>query len=566
MAKTIFFDNNTYMNIFPTFNGVFCVSKKKSVLGYVNQKAFHVLETYQNKLLPIKHNIIFLRGIEYLIFGMIVFFKGLVLSLSNDSYSFKVSKAISEKLNISFVAIYSFSCFALSLIVVFLLFGILPSAFSVWFISINKSLLLRNFVIGLVKAVLFLFIVLVLKYSTSFNKIFIFNYACNQVVNSKSCGYKAKNFLNFVIIGFIFSLFMITFLSFEMSPVFKLLYNMAIFFICFSILYEGLNLVDKSGIFFLQKVCGWIAVNKSNQTALLVARSAYWECKMIENEQTEEKKLSVVLAYVQNKLIEAGIDGRLEAQWLVAGTLKKNLNDILFISSISSPEEQNIKKVLERRIKGEPLDKIFGEKEFYGLVFKVNTAVLSPRFETELLVEQVLLNIKDKKVDVLDVCTGSGAIAVAIKKNSSASVSACDISQKALNVAKENAKNNNCKIKFVKSDMFNDLKTNQKYDIIVSNPPYIPTKDIESLDKEVKNYDPKLALDGGTDGLDFYKIIANESFKFLKRDGMLFLEIGIGQADQVKKLLKKYFSKIQVVKDYNNIERIIIARKKDNVR
>ena len=524
------------------------------------------METYQNKLLPIKHNIIFLRGIEYLIFGMIVFFKGLVLSLSNDSYSFKVSKAISEKLNISFVAIYSFSCFALSLIVVFLLFGILPSAFSVWFISINKSLLLRNFVIGLVKAVLFLFIVLVLKYSTSFNKIFIFNYACNQVVNSNSCGYKAKNFLNFVIIGFIFSLFMITFLSFEMSPVFKLLYNMAIFFICFSILYEGLNLVDKSGIFFLQKVCGWIAVNKSNQTALLVARSAYWECKMIENEQTEEKKLSVVLAYVQNKLIEAGIDSRLEAQWLVAGTLKKNLNDILFISSISSPEEQNIKKVLERRIKGEPLDKIFGEKEFYGLVFKVNTAVLSPRFETELLVEQVLLNIKDKKVDVLDVCTGSGAIAVAIKKNSSSSVSACDISQKALNVAKENAKNNNCKIKFVKSDMFNDLKTNQKYDIIVSNPPYIPTKDIESLDKEVKNYDPKLALDGGTDGLDFYKIIANESFKFLKRDGMLFLEIGIGQADQVKKLLKKNFSKIQVVKDYNNIERIIIARKKDNVR
>ena len=287
---------------------------------------------------------------------------------------------------------------------------------------------------------------------------------------------------------------------------------------------------------------------------------------MIENEQTKDVKLSVVLAYVQNKLLQAGIEAKPEAQWLVAGTLKLKLNDLLFVSSITSLEEQSIKNVLNRRIKGEPLDKIFGEKEFYGLMFKVNNFVLSPRYETELLVEQVLLEIKDKKVNILDMCTGSGAIAVSIKKNSNADLTACDISLQALETAKENAKLNKAKIKFLKSDMFNDLKINQRYDIIVSNPPYIPSRDIEKLDKEVKNYDPKIALDGGDDGLDFYKIIANESVKFLKQNGMIFLEIGFGQAEMVKKILKKNFEKIKVVNDYNNIERIIIARKKKNVR
>ena len=114
--------------------------------------------------------------------------------------------------------------------------------------------------------------------------------------------------------------------------------------------------------------------------------------------------------------------------------------------------------------------------------------------------------------------------------------------------------------------MFADLNKKQKYDIIVSNPQYIKIGDIENLDMEVKFYDPLMALDGGEDGLAFYKIIASESPKFLKKNGMLFLEIGIGQAGDVKKLLKKNFVGIKVLKDYNQIERIIIARKKENVR
>ena len=281
---------------------------------------------------------------------------------------------------------------------------------------------------------------------------------------------------------------------------------------------------------------------------------------MIED-NTEDNKLSSIIAYVQNKLIENGITDEMEAKWLVSGALKKKVNELLFVPSISAVDQQNIKKVLSRRIKGEPLDKIFGEKEFFGLKFIVNTSVLSPRYETEILVERVIEFAKQKKCDILDLCTGSGCIAVSIKKNVNANVFASDISESAIKVAKENSKLNGVNVKFVKSDLFNDLKRNQKYDIIVSNPPYIPKSDIEKLDKEVKNYDPHLALDGGEDGLRFYREIIKKGYEYLKKDGILLFEVGESQARKVKNLMKKDYEDIQIIKDYNNIERIVIGKK-----
>ena len=217
--------------------------------------------------------------------------------------------------------------------------------------------------------------------------------------------------------------------------------------------------------------------------------------------------------------------------------------------------------MLERRVKGEPIDKIFGKTEFYGLTFKVNKDVLTPRKETEILVEEALKIIGKEKLEVLDLCTGSGAIAVSIAKNSAAKVTATDISESALMVAKQNAELSDVKINFICSDLFSDIKKGKKFNVITCNPPYIKSEDIKTLDKEVKDYDPHLALDGGEDGLYFYRKISEEFEEFLAPKGVILLEIGLAQEKSVKKLFSKNKFSVRIVKDYSGIQRIIIAER-----
>ena len=162
---------------------------------------------------------------------------------------------------------------------------------------------------------------------------------------------------------------------------------------------------------------------------------------------------------------------------------------------------------------------------------------------------------------MLDVGTGSGAIAVAIAKNSEANVTALDVSRYALQTAEANAKKNGVKIDFIQSDLFENLKKRKKFDIIVSNPPYIPTKDIAKLDANVRECDPKIALDGGEDGLNFYREITENAARHLNKNGYLFYEIGKGQAGAVRKIMRDNgFKEIKTVKDYNKIERIVYGR------
>ena len=169
------------------------------------------------------------------------------------------------------------------------------------------------------------------------------------------------------------------------------------------------------------------------------------------------------------------------------------------------------------------------------------------------------LKFIDSRKKVLDLCTGSGAIAIAVKKESNAEVTAIDVSEEALSLARENAKLNEADIKFVQSDMFEKLDASvDKFDIIISNPPYIKRDDIEGLQTEVKDFEPLIALDGGNDGFDFYRIIAKKSISFLKSNGVLLLECGIGQAEQISKMLTDFRS-VEIIKDYENIERIVKA-------
>ena len=224
-----------------------------------------------------------------------------------------------------------------------------------------------------------------------------------------------------------------------------------------------------------------------------------------------------------------------------------------------------ISSVLKRRIKGEPIQHILGKIEFMGLEFKVNPDVLIPRPETEILVGTALKYInKEKGTRILDLGTGSGCIAVSLYKNSvDSAIDASDVSNKALEVAGENACLNNAKINFIQSDLFNALGY-KEYDMIISNPPYIVSAEIRKLQPELR-FEPVLALDGGTDGLDFYRRIILGAPGYLKNGGWLILEIGFGQKSAIEKIFldSGKFEITGVIKDYNNIARVIIARKAD---
>ena len=227
-------------------------------------------------------------------------------------------------------------------------------------------------------------------------------------------------------------------------------------------------------------------------------------------------------------------------------------------------QEVNYFKAIKKLCNGIPIQHITNRQEFMKMTFFVDENVLIPRPDTEILVEEVIkIATKINAKKILDLCTGSGAIAISLAKYiDKSNITAVDISDKALNVAKLNAKNNEVedRITFVESDLFKNLKK-EKYDIIVSNPPYIKKEVLKKLDKEVQK-EPKLALDGGYDGLDFYRKIINKAEEYLKFNGYLCFEIGYDQKEDVENLLKEQGKYINITckKDLCDNDRVVIAK------
>lgn len=216
-------------------------------------------------------------------------------------------------------------------------------------------------------------------------------------------------------------------------------------------------------------------------------------------------------------------------------------------------EVNKIKKLILKRLKyNAPFQKLLNKAYFYKREFYVNNFVLTPRFDSEILIEFILQ--KDFSC-VLDLCCGSGALGITLKKErEEISVDFADISSKALKVTKINSKKHEVRAKFIKTDMFENIKN--KYDLIICNPPYIETKVVDTLDDEVKNFDPILALDGGENGLEFYNIILDKIENYLIQGGKCIIEIGYNQGYLVEKFKEK-FKNVQLIKDYNDLDRAI---------
>ena len=254
---------------------------------------------------------------------------------------------------------------------------------------------------------------------------------------------------------------------------------------------------------------------------------------------------------------EAGIEETADIDWIMVEVTGKSRSMLPFHGTFSSEETKQIMDAVEKRLKHIPLAYIFGKTNFYGYDLEVNQDVLIPRLDTEILIEKVKNDIisRQKDVTVLDIGTGSGAIAIVLQKETGANMTAVDVSPKALEVAKRNAEKNNAEIKFIHSNVFENVAG--KFDFIVSNPPYIETEVVKGLEKEVVDNEPILALDGGEDGLDFYREIVEKAPNFLNEGGKLYFEIGYNQAEAVSGLMKDKFKNIQVFKDYGDNDRVV---------
>lgn len=261
----------------------------------------------------------------------------------------------------------------------------------------------------------------------------------------------------------------------------------------------------------------------------------------------------------KDRLTEAKVpEAELDARLLLEEVCGTDRNDLLVHGDKEVPPEQCDRYVeyIQRRQKREPLQQITGYQEFMGLRFKVTPDVLIPRQDTEILVEEVMRYVHDG-MHILDMCTGSGCILLSLLKYSNdCEGTGCDISEPALKVAEENAKELSLNASFVQSNLFENISG--KYEFIVSNPPYIPTGVIPTLMEEVRDHEPVSALDGREDGLYFYREIVEKAGEYLYPGGMLFFEIGYDQAEKVSSLMRQAgYQEVTVCKDLAGLDRVV---------
>lgn len=305
-----------------------------------------------------------------------------------------------------------------------------------------------------------------------------------------------------------------------------------------------------------------------------VALASFVTAKSLDDNPTRPQNIfgEFFIIDIKSQIIEQFHKKNIESaefDWIICNVLQINRSSIMPFTVINKSQYDTIQSIVQKRLKGIPLDQILQKSNFYGLDIIVDNTVLIPRLDTEILVEQVLKIInkryKNYPLKILDLCTGSGCIAKAIAHNANNKVQiiATDISLNAINIAKQNLQQYQ-NVQVIQSDLFENLAQNNVdsnlFDIIITNPPYIPSDDIQNLSQEVQN-EPHLALDGGYDGLQYYIKIISQAKLYLVPNGILLLEIGSSQQQSVTQILiKNDFVDLKYIQDYNQLNRVIIAK------
>ena len=355
----------------------------------------------------------------------------------------------------------------------------------------------------------------------------------------------------------------------------QLVIRLALIPVVAGISYEFLKLFAKYDNLFSRacKAPGlWLqrlTTKEPDEKMLEVSIAAFNEVLKLESDPEYPTKKFVTFTTVEKAVaVTEKIlgEGKKHEAELIAMTVTgaERKSDLYDGRRISKQQLEECKKYAKNRLGGAPLQYVLGETCFYGFNIKTDTRALIPRFDTEFLAEEGIKAVKEIyekkgiKPEVLDLCTGSGCVAIAVKKSAECEMYASDVSKEALELAKENAERLGADIKFSSGSLFIPFRK-KRFDIIMSNPPYIPSGDINGLDKEVKDYEPRLALDGGADGLDYYRDICSSVKKHLKNGGKLILEAGAGQAEKVAEMLEGF--ETEFISDYNNppVKRVIKA-------
>ena len=336
--------------------------------------------------------------------------------------------------------------------------------------------------------------------------------------------------------------------------------------------YEFLRLLSKtkSKFFYIFKIPGLLlqrlTTREPEDGMIECAIAAFKEVLAMDADPTIHTKMfatvgkmSVLLESVKKRFAEVNVDEE-DAEWIFALTLDVPKSSVTTDDKLLTMKQaKQILRIADERMTGRPLWYIIGDTDFCGYKIKVDERVLIPRPETEEMAMMAVQAAEDENAAILDMCTGSGAIAIAVykelkKAGKNPKVMATDISVAALELAQENAKANEADILFVESDLFTRIRG--KFDVIVTNPPYIPTAEIENLQREVKDFEPRLALDGGADGMDIYRRIAAEALTYLNKGGTLIMEVGEGEAQEIAKMFKGDVYTI-VAQDFNGVERYV---------
>lgn len=548
---------NKYI-LYPCVYGIMAVTTSKNISVKVdNHGKINIKSIKTNKKIKFLNRFL-VRGMFFLIFGIYY----TICGICNDNLEFKSFDRTKKSLNVSYNSILTFIMIILTLFISFFLLGFIPTKLSYYLAPKNYNIFTKRMIITLMKLAVIFLMFLILKSFIVCENYLKFNESCHKLQKSQG----QVNFLYFFLCSTFLDVLILGFVGLPITSWYFVIVNILISVVIFSVNYELFLQIQKNkwlnAIIF--PIC-WLFYEKPSLLEEKCVNIILNELKLSNSKRDkmqEEVKNGITFseAYVQMQHIlkKANRYEKSDLDYIFAEVLNKSRAEVRLVKTINITDYKKIQKIVEERASGKPITKILGHTNFYGLEFIVTKDVLSPRMDTERLVETVLNDIKPKQT-VIDIGTGSGAIAITIAKNSQAKVTAVDISEGALKVAKENAKNNNVQVKFVESNLFDAFRRFTKFDVIVSNPPYIPSKVIDNLEDEVKKFDPIIALDGGADGLDFYKKIIDEAPKRLTRNGKIYFEVGINQALDVKKLLQKNFKDIRIVKDYNKIDRVVCA-------
>ena len=555
-----------------------------------------IIRVESKRIKPAKQRKAFLR--LPIIRGVVSFLQSLVggtrvLMRSAEVYGegepSKFEKWLSKTFKINIYSAVSFVALTLGLFLAVFLFMWLPQTARIWLsnlFSTNFSVLATNFIEGGLKLLIFVAYILLCSLLKDIRRTFMYHGAEHKTIscyengleltveNVKKCK-RVHDRCGTTFIVFVMVISIIVFALFEslvgktLFGLLRVLCKIVILPLVAGLSYELLKALAKTNakVFYPLKVPGLllqrITTKEPDDLMIEVALTSFKMVLEMDADPTIAEvefvlpiKRKELLEKVVKELSDNGIIESAEAEWILSLTLDVKRSELNSEELVMPKNIDVINNIVKERISGRPLWYCIGNSDFYGYTIKVDERVLIPRPETEILVEKALKVItSDSKV--LDLCTGSGAIAIAISKEKNICVVASDISEKALELATENSASNNADVEFIKSDMFEGLD-GRKFDVIISNPPYIKSEVVNDLQSEVKNFEPILALDGGIDGLDFYRTISQNAKQFLNENGVVLLEIGYDQGQQVAELFKD-FSNVEIIKDYENNDRIIKA-------